>query len=134
MRKTREILRQKWELGRSHREIARSVSTSAGAVGAVLARAKEAGLTTWPEVEGLSEDELDRALYPQRASNADPRPEPMPSDTAPCGTWPWSARTSPMSITRDSRAKTIPPSEVVATRHPLLDRRRFSLERSFDDR
>ncbi len=76
MRKTREILRQKWELGRSYREIARSVSTSAGAIGGVLARAKEAGLTTWPEVERLSEDELDRALYPQRVSNADPRPEP----------------------------------------------------------
>ncbi len=76
MRKTREILRQKWELGRSHREIARSVSTSAGAIGGVLARAKQAGLTTWPEVERLSEDELDRALYPQRVSNADPRPEP----------------------------------------------------------
>ena len=28
MRKTREILRQKWALGRSHREVARSLSVS----------------------------------------------------------------------------------------------------------
>ena len=76
MRKTREILRQKWELGRSHREVARSVGTSAGAVGGVLARAKQAGLSAWSEVEGLSEEALDRALYQPRAADDEGRPEP----------------------------------------------------------
>jgi len=36
MRKTREILRQKWVLGRTHRAIASSVGVSAGVVGAVM--------------------------------------------------------------------------------------------------
>jgi DNA-directed RNA polymerase specialized sigma24 family protein len=42
MRKTREILRQKWELGRTHREVAESVGQSLGAVAATLARATKA--------------------------------------------------------------------------------------------
>ena len=41
MRKTREILRQKWALGRSHREVARSLSVSVGTVAASLARTRE---------------------------------------------------------------------------------------------
>ena len=36
MRKIREILRQKWVLGRSHREVARSVGVSVGAVGGTV--------------------------------------------------------------------------------------------------
>ena len=76
MRKTREILRQKWELGRSHREVARSVGTSAGAVGGVLARAKVAGLQTWADVEMLSEEELEGRLYRPRAPDDDARAEP----------------------------------------------------------
>ncbi len=38
MRKTREILRQKWELCRTHREIAASVQQSLGAVALTLGR------------------------------------------------------------------------------------------------
>lgn len=44
MRKTRELLRQKWCLGRSHREMARSLSQSVGAIHAMLRRASAAGL------------------------------------------------------------------------------------------
>jgi transposase len=44
MRKTREILRQKWGLGRSHREVARSLSVSLGAISGALGRAEAAGL------------------------------------------------------------------------------------------
>jgi transposase len=62
MRKTREILRQKWALGRSHREVARSLSVSVGTIGASLARAREAGLT-WAEVEALRDSELEAKLY-----------------------------------------------------------------------
>ncbi len=42
-RKTREILRQKWELGRTHREIAASVGQSLGPVATTLGRARAAG-------------------------------------------------------------------------------------------
>jgi hypothetical protein len=43
MHKTREILRQKWVLGRSHREVARSLGVSFGAVATVVSRAKAGG-------------------------------------------------------------------------------------------
>ncbi len=48
MHKTREILRQKWCLSRSHREVARSQGVSAGMVGATLRRARTAGLEARP--------------------------------------------------------------------------------------
>lgn len=63
MHKTREILRQKWLLGRTHRQTATSTGTSPGAVGSVLARAKAAGLTTWEQVTQLDDEALERALY-----------------------------------------------------------------------
>ena len=50
MRKTREILRQKWELGRTHREIAASVGQSLGAVAMTLGRARAAGLD-WAQTQ-----------------------------------------------------------------------------------
>ena len=40
MREVREILRQKWLLARSHRQVAESVGGSAGAVGETMRRAK----------------------------------------------------------------------------------------------
>jgi transposase len=75
MRNTKEILRQKWVLGRSHREVARSVGVSAGAVGAAISRATAAGLD-WPGVESLAEDALEAQLYPRVAGAADARPRP----------------------------------------------------------
>jgi transposase len=78
MRKTREILRQKWVLGRTHRAIASSVGVSAGVVGAVMTRAKEAELAGWEAVEAMSEVELDAALYRAAGSHGTttPRAEP----------------------------------------------------------
>jgi transposase len=76
MRKTREILRHKWELGRTHRATASSLGTSAGAVGAVIARALAAGLSTWGEVEALSEEELEQRLYGTRDAPAGVRQDP----------------------------------------------------------
>ena len=75
MRRTREILRQKWALGRSHREVARSLGVSTGAISAVLARAKSVGLS-WEAVEGLSELELERGLYGSAAGGSSARPMP----------------------------------------------------------
>ena len=62
MRKTREILRQKWCLGRSHREVARSLGKSVGAISATLTRATAAGLD-WEAVSALSDEALDARLY-----------------------------------------------------------------------
>lgn len=75
MRKTREILRQKWVLGRSHREVAESLAISAGAVGAALARAKAAGVA-WADVDALGEDALEERLYGRPAGAAEERPAP----------------------------------------------------------
>ena len=44
MRNIREILRLKWTLRRSHRETARSLGISAGAVASVVIRAKAMAL------------------------------------------------------------------------------------------
>jgi hypothetical protein len=62
MHKAREILRQKWVLKRSHREIARSVGASTGSVSNVLAAAAEGGLHDYDAVKQLGDDELDRRL------------------------------------------------------------------------
>jgi transposase len=79
MRKTREILRLKWQQGRSHREIATVLSIGAGTPSDVAARARAAGLESWAAVEALSDDELERKLYREPAASAAatrPRPDP----------------------------------------------------------
>jgi transposase len=65
MRKTREILRQKWELGRTHRAVAASVELSLGTVAVTLSRAVKAGLD-WPAAQALSDDELEERIYGAR--------------------------------------------------------------------
>ncbi|MGO9837119.1 MAG: IS21 family transposase [Polyangiaceae bacterium] len=65
MRQVKEILRQKWALSRSHREIAQSVGVSAGAVSAAVSRATSTGLT-WSQVETLSAEALEVRLYGAR--------------------------------------------------------------------
>jgi transposase len=75
MTKIREILRQKWELGASHRDVARSLGVSVGAVSSAVARAKHVGLT-WADVEHLDEGELDRRLYGPVAKPGASRPMP----------------------------------------------------------
>lgn len=62
MRKTKEILRQKWAQGRSHRQVARSLGVSMGAISGALQRAAAAQLD-WPAVASLSESELEARLY-----------------------------------------------------------------------
>ncbi len=75
MRQTREILRQKFVLGRSHREIAQSLGISVGAVGMAVARARVAGLD-WPQVETLADDVLDARFYRREALPTGERPVP----------------------------------------------------------
>jgi len=76
MRKTKEVLRQKWVQGLSYREIARSQAIGEGTVSEVLRRAKEAGLVEWAQVEPLDETELERRLYAHAATEQPARPLP----------------------------------------------------------
>jgi hypothetical protein len=62
MRKTKEVLRLRFELGLSQDQIARSCSISQGAVSQYLKRAQAAGVT-WPLPEGWDEARLEEALY-----------------------------------------------------------------------
>ena len=62
MRQTREILRQKWSLGRTHREVAQSLRISSGAVGTTVLRAGAAGLD-WAQVDPLSDEALQAQVY-----------------------------------------------------------------------
>ena len=75
MRNIREILRLKWTLRRSHRDTARSLGISAGAVASVVTRAKAMALT-WDTVLTLSDDALERTLYGPRLALTVARPEP----------------------------------------------------------
>lgn len=81
MRETREILRQKWVLKRSHRQTAESASVATGTVSNVLARAAEAGLQDFDAVQQLSDEELDRRL------NGAPLIEKEPSRVDPDCEW-----------------------------------------------
>lgn len=74
MRNTREIFRQKWTLGRSHREVCRSLGISIGAVSGAIARAIAAGLD-WAAVQALTDEALEAKLYPSVLA-ASERPEP----------------------------------------------------------
>ncbi len=74
MRNTREILRQKWTLGRSPREVGQSVGVSIGAVSGAITRAIAAGLD-WPAVQALGDDALEATLYPSVAATSN---RPMP--------------------------------------------------------
>jgi len=75
MRKTREILRLKWQQCRSCRAIAVALDVGLGTTSEAVARARRAGITCWLEVEALSEEELEARLYPLAAGTA-LRPQP----------------------------------------------------------
>ena len=78
MRRMREILRLKWEVGLSHRAIARSCSVGLGTVSLYLERAREAGLS-WPLPEALDEAALEARLLRRARAPTDPRPQPDPA-------------------------------------------------------
>ena len=62
MRQTREILRQRWELRRTQREVGQSLGISPSSVWEVVHRAKRGGLV-WEEVRSLTEDALEERIY-----------------------------------------------------------------------
>ncbi len=78
MRQIREILRLKWEVGLSHRAIARSCSVGLGTVSLYLQRAREAGLA-WPLAKELDEAALEARLLRRPRAPSGPRPQPDPA-------------------------------------------------------
>lgn len=78
MRKVREVLRLRWQLGRTVREAARALGVSAGVVSKMSTRAAKAGLT-WEVVETLDDAALEERLYGRPvAPTAAGRPRPDP--------------------------------------------------------
>lgn len=71
MRKTKEVLRLRLELGLGQRQTTRSCGMGLGAVQDCLARAAVAGIG-WPLPEGLSEEELEASgVHRFAAANLD---------------------------------------------------------------
>jgi Sigma-70, region 4 len=65
MRKTKEVLRLRFELGLGQRAIARACSISQGAVHNYLKKAAAAGIH-WPLPEGWDEQRIEEALFGDR--------------------------------------------------------------------
>lgn len=76
MRKTREILRQKWELGLSHRKVARCLGVGVATISETVTRALVAGLGTWRSVQGLDDATLEERLYGRELGPGTERPKP----------------------------------------------------------
>ena len=70
LRKIREILRLKHEVGLSNRAIARACKLSNSTVGEYLRRAREAGVS-WPLLEEQGEEALYRKLFPEAKGEAE---------------------------------------------------------------
>ena len=78
MRKIREVLRLRFEVGLSARQVAASVGIARSSVGEYARRLAAAGLS-WPLPDGLSDTELERRLFPP--------PPPVPLDTRALPDW-----------------------------------------------
>ncbi len=79
MRKTREVLRLKWSLARTHREVARSLGVGVGTVSETLKRATAAGLD-WVAVNELEDAALEERVYGPRTAATALRPMPDPTE------------------------------------------------------
>jgi transposase len=77
MRKTKDILRLRYELKLNQRQIARRCSLAVRTVHEYLKRAAAAGIA-WPLQEGWVDTQLEAALFP--AAGAAPDPEKAPPD------------------------------------------------------
>lgn len=78
MRNIREILRLKWTLKRSHRDTARSLGISPGAVASVMSRATAIGLT-WDALDELKDEAIEQRLYGPKVIGRPARPLPDPA-------------------------------------------------------
>jgi transposase len=68
MRKVKEVLRLRYDLGMSYSQIRRSCGVSNGTLNGLLTRAEKLGLTRWEQVRDLSEEVLEKKLF-QRADD-----------------------------------------------------------------
>lgn len=75
MRTTREILRLRLDLRRTHREIAEACRKSPSTIGDCLTRFRMSGLT-WPLPDDLDDDQLEEKLYPKVEDPETQRPVP----------------------------------------------------------
>ena len=74
MRKLKDVLRLRFELSLSHRQIARSCDIGLGTVHDYLQRAEAAGVK-WPLPEGWDEQRLEAALFAASQPSAPPKAE-----------------------------------------------------------
>lgn len=81
VRKIKEIIRMKWVVGLSDRQVAASLNIAHSTVGEYLKRAESAGLN-WEQVQILEETELKARLFPPKLLGAKKRPEPDWSEVA----------------------------------------------------
>ncbi len=77
MRSIREVLRQKWVLKKSHRQVARSLGIGNGTVGGLMVRVAAAGLD-WASVQAMTDEELETRLYGPKVEVGAQRPLPDP--------------------------------------------------------
>lgn len=75
MRKIREILRLRFEVGLSFRQISQCADVSTGAIQKMLKRLEASGLS-WPLPEGMTEPRLASLLYPESDSHPDVLEDP----------------------------------------------------------
>ncbi len=78
MSKIREVLRLRWQLKLTVREVARGVGVSVGVAQKIASRATGAGLT-WEMVEQLEDVVLEERLYGRATVPGDDRPRPDPA-------------------------------------------------------
>ena len=76
MRKVREVLRLKYELGRSRAEIAASVGIGESTVSSYVERAAQAGVT-WAEASSLTDGEVEARLFRDVGRNEPPARVPV---------------------------------------------------------
>ena len=79
MRKIREVLRLRFEVGLSARQVSASVQIARSSVGEYERRLAAAGLS-WPLPEGLSDIELERRLFPPPPGRSGSRGERRRAD------------------------------------------------------
>jgi DNA-binding transcriptional regulator LsrR (DeoR family) len=84
MRKIKEVLRLRFEVGLTYDAIGQSRNIGHTTVGEYLRRAKDAGLT-WPLPEDMDDGLLEKLLYSRLPDPVVKRPVPVAGD--PCNTW-----------------------------------------------
>lgn len=75
VRKIKEVLRLKWSLGLSARQVGASLRIAHSTVGEYIQRAEQAGLD-WDQVQTMDEADLQRKLFPPKQPDPKQRPEP----------------------------------------------------------